>query len=271
MPHQSSAPLHRRDGSLAHHRQTIIASAIWLALAGAFLGYSLSSGASPTETLQAAIDLLRTPFGPLIYILIYTLRPLAFFSAVIVTLIGGAIWGTFWGTLFAIIGPNMSATLAYWFGRAFGSGVLPEGKAGALEGMVGRYTRRLQANAFSAILMMRLIYLPYDLVNYLAGFLRIPYRPYLLGSVIGALPGTLTFTLAGASLALDDILAGRFSISVVNPWTLACSAGLFIAGVVIARMLRRKEQQLTTLVVSADSPHASPPTEDSSGTLERIP
>ena len=97
MPHQSSAPLHRRDGSLAHHRQTIIASAIWLALAGAFLGYSLSSGASPTETLQAAIDLLRTPFGPLIYILIYTLRPLAFFSAVIVTLIGGAIWGTVLG------------------------------------------------------------------------------------------------------------------------------------------------------------------------------
>jgi uncharacterized membrane protein YdjX (TVP38/TMEM64 family) len=271
MPHQSSAPLHRRDGSLAHHRQTIIASAIWLALAGAFLGYSLSSGASPTETLQAAIDLLRTPFGPLIYILIYTLRPLAFFSAVIVTLIGGAIWGPLWGTLFAIIGSNMSATLAYWFGRAFGSGVLPEGKDGVLEGMVGHYTRRLQANAFSAILMMRLIYLPYDLVNYLAGFLRVPYRPYLLGSVIGALPGTLTFTLAGASLALDDILAGRFSVSVVNPWTLACSAGLFIAGIVIARMLRRKEQQLTTLVVSTDSPHTSPPTEDSRGVVERIP
>jgi uncharacterized membrane protein YdjX (TVP38/TMEM64 family) len=270
MPHQSSAPLHRRDGSLARHRQTIIAGAIWLALVGGFLGYSLFNGTSPAETLQAAIDLLRTPFGPLIYILIYTLRPLAFFSAVIVTLIGGAIWGPFWGTVFAIIGSNMSATLAYWFGRAFGAGILPEGKAGALEGMVGRYTRRLQANAFSAILMMRLIYLPYDLVNYLAGFLRVPYRPYLLGSVIGALPGTLTFTLAGASLALDDILAGRFSISVVNPWTLACSAGLFVAGVVIARMLRRKEQRLNP-GASADSPHMSPPTEDSSGTLERTP
>lgn len=264
MSYESSAPSHHRQAPLGRHRQKIIAAALWLALAGGFLGYSLSNGTSPAETLQAAIDLLRTPFGPLIYILIYTLRPLTFFSAVIVTLIGGAIWGPWGGTLFAIIGSNMSATLAYWFGRVFGSGVLPEG-------MVERYTRRLQANAFSAILTMRLIYLPYDLVNYLAGFLRVPYRPYLLGSVIGALPGTLTFTLAGASLALDDILAGRFSVSVVNPWTLALSAGLFVSGVAIARMLQHREQQSLSPGASADSTGTSPSTEDRQGTAERTP
>lgn len=230
-----------RPTFLARHWQKIVAAAIWLALAGGFLAYSLITGRTPTQTVGDLVGLLRTPLGPLLYILIYTLRPLAFFSAIVVTLLGGAIWGPVWGTLFVVVGSNMSATLAYLFGRAFGQGVLPEGGAGAASGIVGRYAERLRANAFSTILVMRLIYLPYDLVNYLAGFLRVPYRPYLLASVLGSLPGTLTFVLAGASLNIDDILAGRFSISAINPWTLVLSAALFVAGIVISRLLRRRE------------------------------
>jgi uncharacterized membrane protein YdjX (TVP38/TMEM64 family) len=231
----------RRDGALARHWQKLVAGAIWLSLVGGFLGYSLATGSSPTETLRDVVDLLRTPLGPLLYILIYTLRPLAFFSAIVVTLVGGAIWGPLWGTLFVIVGSNMSATLAYGFGRAFGQGVLPEGGASAQESLVSRYAGRLRANAFSTILVMRLIYLPYDLVNYLAGFLGAPYRPYLLASILGSLPGTLTFVLAGASLDIDDIFAGNFSVSAINPWTLALSAALFVAGLVISRLLRQRE------------------------------
>lgn len=226
---------------LARHWQKLVAAVIWLALAGGFLAYSLITGRTPTQTVGDLVGLLRTPLGPLLYILIYTLRPLAFFSAIVVTLLGGAIWGPVWGTLFVVVGSNMSATLAYLFGRAFGQGVLPEGNTNAAGGIVSRYAERLRANAFSTILVMRLIYLPYDLVNYLAGFLRVPYRPYLIASILGSLPGTLTFVLAGASLNIDDILAGRFSISAINPWTLVLSAALFVAGIVISRLLRRRE------------------------------
>ncbi|WP_129673317.1 TVP38/TMEM64 family protein [Candidatus Chloroploca sp. Khr17] len=227
----------------ARHWQKGLAALIWLTLVGTFLGYSLITGRSPTDTLYDLIDLLRTPLGPLLYILIYTLRPLAFFSAIVVTLIGGAIWGPFWGTIFVIIGSNMSATLAYGFGRVFGQGVLPEGNEGATGNLMNRYAERLRRNAFSTILVMRLIYLPYDLVNYMAGFLRVPYRPYILASILGSLPGTLTFVLAGASLNIDDIFAGNFSISAINPWTLVLSVVLFFSGLLISRFLRQKENQ----------------------------
>lgn len=231
----------RIPGFLARHWQKLIAAAIWLALAGCFLGYRLATGRSTTEVLRDLLDLLRTPIGPLLYILIYTLRPLAFFSAIIVTLVGGAIWGPVWGTLFIVIGSNMSATLAYGFGRVLGQGVLPAGETGASAGFVGRYAERLRASAFTTVLVMRLIYLPYDLVNYLAGFLRVPYRPYLLASILGSLPGTLTFVLAGASLNIDDIFAGNVSVAAINPWTLALSAVLFVAGLALSRLLRRRE------------------------------
>jgi uncharacterized membrane protein YdjX (TVP38/TMEM64 family) len=78
-------------------------------------------------------------------------------------------------------------------------------------------------------------------VNYLAGFLRVPYRPYILASVLGSIPGTLTFVLAGASLNIDDIFAGRFAVSALNPWTLALSGALFVGGIAVSRLLRRKE------------------------------
>ncbi|NJN17298.1 MAG: TVP38/TMEM64 family protein [Oscillochloris sp.] len=226
----------------ARNWQRYVAALIWLLLVGSFVGYSVIAERSPTETLQDIVGLLQTPFGPLLYILIYTLRPLAFFSAIVVTLLGGAIWGPLWGTLFVIIGSNMSATLAYGFGRAFGQGILPEGDQGAAGGIINRYADRMRRNAFSTVLIMRLIYLPYDLVNYLSGFLRVPYRPYILASILGSLPGTLTFVLAGASLNIDDIFAGNFSISAINPWTLVASGVLFIGGLVISRLLRRKEE-----------------------------
>lgn len=237
----ASGTTERHGTFLARHWQKLVAAAIWLVLAGTFLGYSLITGSSPTETLRDLVDLLRTPVGPLLYILIYTLRPLAFFSAIVVTLLGGALWGPVWGTLFVVIGSNMSATLAYFFGRVFGQGMLAEGSDGAAGGIVSRYADRLRANAFTTVLVMRLVYLPYDLVNYLGGFLRVPYRPFILASVLGSLPGTLTFVLAGASLDIDDIFAGRFSIAAVNPWTLILSAVLFVAGLAISRLLRRNE------------------------------
>jgi uncharacterized membrane protein YdjX (TVP38/TMEM64 family) len=226
---------------LSRHWQKLLAATIWVLLVGTFLGYSLITRRTASEVLNDLLELLQSPFGPLVYILIYTLRPLAFFSATVVTLLGGAIWGPIWGTLFVVIGSNMSATLAYSFGRVFGKGVLPEGDDAATSGVVGRYAERLRRNVFGTVLLMRLIYLPYDLVNYLAGFLRVAYRPFILASILGSLPGTLTFVLAGASLNIEDIFAGRFSVSAINPWTLLFSALLFVAGIVISRQLREHE------------------------------
>jgi uncharacterized membrane protein YdjX (TVP38/TMEM64 family) len=239
-PRLSKAAAGSIAGFLARHWPKLVAAAIWLTLAGSALGYSLLTGRSPTATLRDIVDLLRTPPGALLYVLVYTLRPLAFFSSTVVTVLGGAIWGPSWGMLLAVVGSNMSATLAYGFGRAFGRGILPADEAGGRAGIAGRYAARLRANAFTTVLVMRLIYLPYDLVSYLGGLLRVPYRPFILASVLGSLPGTVAFVLAGASLDVDDVFAGTFSLAAINPWTLAFAAVLFAVGLASSRLLRRQ-------------------------------
>ncbi|MBC8160814.1 MAG: TVP38/TMEM64 family protein [Roseiflexaceae bacterium] len=223
---------------LARNWQKLLAALIWAALIGSFALYAAISGRSALQILQDGVALLRTPLGPVLYVFIYMLRPLALFSATVLTLLGGAIWGPLLGTLYTIIGANLSATVAYVFGRLLGQGVLPEGQSA---GVIGRYAERMRANAFSTVLVMRLIFLPYDLVNYLAGFLRVAYQPFILATIIGSLPGTLTFVLAGSSVDIDDIFAGRVSPSLFNPWALAASAALFVAGLAFARLLKRRD------------------------------
>lgn len=229
------------DTAIGRHRQKIVAVSIWVALVASFFIYSsLTYGSLVAfdRTLQDLIGLLESPVGPLVYILIYALRPLAFFSAVVLTLLGGAIWGPFWGVLLTVVAANLSASVAYFLGRLLGQGVFDENQRA---GIVARYAVRLRRNAFQTILIMRLVYLPYDLVNYLAGFLRIAYRPFILATILGSLPGTITFVLAGASVDLMEVFAGQIDASVINPWALTASAALFVGSLFFSRWLKRRE------------------------------
>ncbi len=97
------------------------------------------------------------------------------------------------------------------------------------------YTTRLREHSFETIFIMRLIFLPYDLVNYLAGFLRIQWIPFIVATALGALPGTLAFTLFGASIERFD-----GGIPALNPWVLAASVALFLVSLALSRIIKRR-------------------------------
>ena len=86
---------------------------------------------------------------------------------------------------------------------------------------------------------MRFLFLPYDLVNYMAGFLRIEWRAFLLASFLGSLPGSIAFILFGASLQ-GGVIEGTPSL---DPWTLAASIAIFGGSLVLARLLKQREAQ----------------------------
>jgi uncharacterized membrane protein YdjX (TVP38/TMEM64 family) len=230
-----------QDSFWARNWQKISAVIIWIALVGSFFVYSHIAYGSPfafNRTLRDLVVLLETPFGPLLYLLIYALRPLAFFSATVITLLAGALWGPVWGVLFTIIAANTSASVAFFLGRFLGEGVIDESET---EGFAARYAQRLRRTTFQTVLIMRLVYLPYDLVNYLGGFLKVPYRPFILATALGSLPGTVTFVLAGASVNLMEVFEGGINASVFNPWALAASAVLFVGSLYFSRWLKQRE------------------------------
>ena len=218
---------------LKKHGQKLIAVFFWAVALIAYFVYTARSGLGPIETLRQLVTFLGdSAWGPLIFIGIYALRPLVLFSAGLLTIAAGVLFGPVWGVVYTIIGSNLGASLAYLIGRFLGSDVVEENDS---DKGIGKYTKRLRENPFETVFIMRLIFLPYDLVNYLAGFLKINYVAFVTASILGALPGTISFVLFGASSGLSE---GTPSFD----WRiLAASVGIFIVSLGVSRLVKRRE------------------------------
>lgn len=161
---------------LQQHWQKIVALVFWLMILGGYQWYAWQNNLSPLQAMGQLITLLRSNMlGPVIFIALYTVRPLVLFPATVLTLGAGIVFGPILGILYTIIGSNASAMVAFFLGRFLGDGLL-EGER--TKGIIQRYTDRLRDNSFSTVLIMRFIFLPYDLVNYLCGVLRIDWKAF---------------------------------------------------------------------------------------------
>lgn len=221
---------------LEKHFQKLIAVAFWVIIIGAFFGYIRTQGLSLSDAFDQTLNFMKTnPWSPLIYILIYTLRPLVLFSALILTLAGGFLFGPIWGIVLVVIGSNAGASLAYFMGKVLGGNFF--GDESSEQGVIQTYANRMRNNSFETIMTMRFIFLPYDLVNYLAGFLKVDFKAFLFATIVGSIPGTLAFTLAGASIE-ELSLTSRPDI---NPWVLVASVVIFIVSIVVSRMFKKRE------------------------------
>ncbi|MBE2197906.1 MAG: TVP38/TMEM64 family protein [Anaerolinea sp.] len=222
---------------LRQHGAKLIALLFWLALLGGYGWYTQANNLTVADTVrQLAAALTGSAAGPVIYIVLYIARPLIFFPATVMTVLSGFLFGPI-GILYTIIGSNSSALLAFFVGSYFGQGVLEGADESA--GLLNRYAQRLRENSFETVLLMRLLFLPYDLVHYVAGFLRIDWKAFILATAVGSIPGTVSIVLLGTSFGtLEEMLNGRIT---VNPWALATSILLIVGSIALSRYLKRKE------------------------------
>jgi len=229
------------------HWQKFTALFFWAILLGGYAWYYTSHNLTPLKAAQEMVDLLQTPYGPLLYILIYILRPLIFFSATVLTLTGGAVFGA--GSLlnfalaviYTIIGSNASSMVAYFIGRYFGAGVLKEDD-GNQTSIIQGYANRLRGNSFETVMIMRFIFLPYDLVSYVCGFLRINGPAFLLATALGSIPGTIAFVAFGASLDLSRLETE--GLPAPDPWVFGFGIIIFVVSLAISRFFKKREAQI---------------------------
>jgi len=233
-----------RPSFLRRHGQKLVALLFWLVLLGGYQIYAIRQGLTPLEAVRGLIEFVSgSPVGALIFIAFYVARPLILFPASILTIAGGFLFGPVLGVLITILASNASATVAYLVGRFFGGGLLDAGDAAEGDakgsGLVGRYAQRLRNNSFETVLTMRFIFLPYDLVNYLSGFLKINWVPFILATALGSIPGTVAFVLFGASFEMDF---GTGSMG-LDPRVLVASAVIFVVSIALSRYFKRRERR----------------------------
>jgi uncharacterized membrane protein YdjX (TVP38/TMEM64 family) len=220
-----------------------IVAGIWISAIAAWQIYQSSNGLSTTETAQRFIDTVgESWWGVFAYVLVYLARPIVLFPASILTIAGGILFGPVVGVLVVVVAANASAMIAYGVGRLLGRapGADDETSDDTMS-FVRRWSIRMRDNTFETVLIMRLLFLPYDLVNYVSGILRLRWLPFLLATALGSLPGTVSFVLLGASIdRVDEGLGG------IDPAILVVSVVIFVVSLVLARLLRRRQPTTTT-------------------------
>jgi len=219
---------------IKRHAPKLIAATLWIAAITGFNQYQTTQGLTTTQTAINVFDVITmTIWGPLLYILIYAIRPVTFFPATALTILAGIFFGFVWGTILTVIAATLAAGVAYLVGRFFGANLKLERTA------LGSSIAALRENTFSAVLMMRLIFLPFDLVSYAAGILQTKFMPFILATFAGIILGTATFVSIGASLNVAEFQANGFSFDLFEPQFLLLSAIIFIVSLGLSKVLKR--------------------------------
>ncbi len=136
--------------------------------------------------------------APLLFILLYIVTIAASLPiGAVLSVSGGFMFGTLSGTLYVLVGATAGATALFLAARtAIGDGLKRRlGTAGE------RLARDLEGNAFSYLLVLRLVPLfPFVVVNLVPALVGIPLRTYVLATFLGIIPATTVYVSIGSGV-----------------------------------------------------------------------
>ena len=185
--------------TMTKKRIKIFLFTLWGTVVGLALYIHLNREPSVTGTVKILQSFIRQSggWGPLIYVTAYAFRSLVFFPASILTITAGILFGPWIGILLTMIGENISANISFVVGRYFTADLLKF--FSTKKHFVPRLTCKIKDNGFLTVLIMRLTFLPFDLVGYSSGMCDIKQKDFALATVIGTIPGLLTFVFLGGA------------------------------------------------------------------------
>ena len=197
--------------------------------------YFRMSGMLEQFDIQALSDWVRDQglTGMLLYVLAYTIRPLVFFPASLLTVFGGYTYGPWLGTLLDVIGAGTGGLLSFWIARLLGrrgvEKLIGKGKLNVLD-------ERIATNSFLVVLVVRLIPLfPFDAISYASGLSKIRFKQFAIANYIGIIPGAFVYNNIGSSLR--DPFSWQFFVA-IGLYVL-----FFAVGLVAQRILKNKRNK----------------------------
>jgi uncharacterized membrane protein YdjX (TVP38/TMEM64 family) len=139
----------------------------------------------------------------------------------------GIVFGPWLGMLYSLVGATLSAVFVYGIGREVGRD--------AVRRVAGRrindLSRRIAKRGLLAMLFVRIVPVaPFSIINLVAGASHLGFRDFLIGTILGLLPGTILI-----SFFVDRIVAAVRHPGPVTFALLALVAGVAIGGTLAVR------------------------------------
>ncbi|MGP1907167.1 TVP38/TMEM64 family protein [Metabacillus sp. JX24] len=169
--------------------------------------------------------------APLLYIVLYSVRPLILFPASVMSLAGGLAFGPYLGTLYTMAGATIGAVVAYLAAGTFKLDMFRKSENQRMKTL----KKQLEQNGFFYVLILRLIpIVHFDVISYAAGISKVRLLPFAAATFIGVIPGTIAFTFLGSSFAEGNVLL------------LAAAGAVFLLLMLLPLLFREKVKQLLT-------------------------
>ena len=188
---------------------------------------------------RAGLALLLERSWPLVaagYFLLYVLiAAVSFPGAAVMSLAGGALFGLAWGTLLVSFASSIGGTLAFLVARYLLRDAVQRRFAGWLRAVDEGFARDGAFYLFT----LRLLPLPFFLVNLVMGLTPIRVRTFYWVSQLAMLGATLVYVNAGTQLARVEALSDIVSPSLLLSFALLGVFPLIARRVLAALQARR--------------------------------
>jgi|TARA_A100001518_G_C1226396_1_gene75966 dihydrolipoamide dehydrogenase len=172
----------------------------------------------------------------LIYVLI---AALSLPGAVLLTLLGGALFGLGWGFIIISFASSIGATLAFWVSRSLFRELIERRFTRQIETI----NRGVERDGALYLFTLRLVpVFPFFVVNLAMGLTRLRTPVFYLASQVSMIPGTLVYVNAGQQLGELQSLGGIVSPSLLLSFALLGAFPL-IARWAVDWLKRRKRYQ----------------------------
>jgi uncharacterized membrane protein YdjX (TVP38/TMEM64 family) len=184
--------------------------------------------------------------GTAVYVIVYVLGAVLLFPGSVLTLGAGFAYGVVQGTAVVWVAANLGAALAFLLGRTLARDWIAAQVAG--NERFAAIDRAVGTRGFRIVLLTRLSpVFPFNLLNYAYGLTRVRLSDYVLGSMIGMLPGTAMYVYIGSLItSVTELAAGQSSAGAAEQ--IFYAAGLVAtvgATLYVTRVARRALNEAT--------------------------
>lgn len=137
--------------------------------------------------------------APLVFIAVCGVRPVLFFlPAMGLTIAAGTLFGVVYGTLYVAIGGAVSTIVGFYFARWIGRETAE--KLVSQNKLLKEFVNKTNKNGKKAVLYLRIINIPWDIVSYWAGLSGISFKDFYIASMLPLLPVSFLYTYFGSNV-----------------------------------------------------------------------
>ena len=190
----------------------IVLAAVWLDIGTLFSLANLQARFAEFQSVVAGRPLTAGTIFVVGYALLASLSVPG--AALVLTLLGGALFGLLWGSVLVSFASSVGAVLACLLARF----LLREFVESRFPAAVERINAGIRKDGAYYLFGLRLVpVFPFFIVNLVMGLTRLPYRTFYWVSQLGMLPVTVIYVNAGTQLAqirsTRDILSPGVALS----------------------------------------------------------